>query len=161
MAAMGASVGGEVLAIAGKTRPMTNLTISGAAQVLTCPGKATVPLNTPAQCSNAPGSKLPSCSNFTDHDIDPVDLQIGVLKIGNLKFVQTDADITQPVWQRLKTASPADTALVSLVYGPVHYVVEDSAYAANGYQATATMAKKGCAADGFVNMATRMTQSAR
>jgi hypothetical protein len=93
---------------------------------------------------------------FKDTDTGPVALQMGLLKIGDLAIIESDADITPPVWQRLKQAAPADTVLVSLLYGPVHYVIEDSVYATNSYQATATTAKKGCAADGFVNGALEM-----
>jgi hypothetical protein len=150
--AMGASVGQEVLALAAQAHPMPALKITGAARVLQCAGKSTSPLNLPNRCSDAPGSTLPACK-FTDTDIDPVKLQVGVLKIGDLNFVQADADITQPVWQRLKAASSPSTALVSQVYGPVHYVLEDSVYPSNSYQVTASMAKQGCAADGFVNTA--------
>ena len=157
LAAMGAAVGGQVLTLAEQTHPTSDLKVSGSAKVLQCPGKSTSPLNLPNRCSDAPGSKLPACV-FKDTDIDPVKLQVGVLRIGDLSLVQADADITQPVWQRFRSAAPANTLLVSLVYGPVHYVIEDSVYAANGYQATASMAKKGCAADGFVTAATEMTR---
>jgi hypothetical protein len=152
LTAMGAAVGQQVLALAERARPMPGLKITGAARVLQCPGKSTSPLNLPNRCSDAPGSTLPACK-FTDTEIDPVKLQVSVLKIGDLSLVQADADITQPVWQRLKAASPPNTALVSLVYGPVHYVLEDSVYPSNSYQVTASMARKGCAADGFVNTA--------
>ena len=155
LTAMGSAVGQEVLALAERARPMPAVKISGAAQVVQCPGKSTTPLNLPNRCSDAAGSKLPACK-FTDTDIEPVKLQVGLLRIGELNLVQADADITQPVWQRLKAASPPNTALVSLVYGPVHYVLEDSVYPSNSYQVTASMAKAGCAADGFVNSASAL-----
>ena len=150
MNAVGAILGEDALMIAAQIKPATDLKISGALTTLQCPGKITTPLNTAAQCSDAPGSKLPACK-FTDHDSGPVKLQIGTLRIGDMTIAQTDANITQPVWQRLKAKAPPRTQLIASVYGPMKYVVEDAAYPSNSYVATATTAKPGCAADGFVN----------
>jgi hypothetical protein len=155
ISAMGTILGEDVLATSTRVRTTSTVKISAAAKVLECPGKSTYPLNLPRACSDAPGSKLPPCV-FKDTDTGPVVLQMGVLKIGDLSIVESDADITPAVWQRLKHVAPADTALVSLLYGPMHYVIEDSVYPTNSYQATATMAKMGCAADGFVNGALDM-----
>jgi hypothetical protein len=150
ISAMGTILGEDVLIASTHAHTTGNVKIGAAAKVLECPGKSTFPLNLPRSCSDAPGSKLPPCV-FKDTDTGPVALQIGLLKIGELNIIQSDADITPPVWQRLKRAAPPETALVSLLYGPMHYVLEDAVYSTNNYQVTATMAKKGCAADGFVN----------
>ena len=160
MQAVGAIMGEDVLATAARIKPTTALTISALLANLDCPGKVTTPLNTPAQCSDAPGAKLPKCV-FTDHDSPPVRLQMGVLKLGDLTLAEADANVTQPVWQRLKSQAPPNTALVAMVYGPMKYVVDDSVYASNNYQATATTAKRGCAAEGFVKTSLEMIQKVR
>jgi hypothetical protein len=160
MTAMGTILGEDVLNTAMQIKMSPTLSISGAQSSMQCPGKVTTPLNTPAQCSDAPGSKLPACK-FTDTDSPPVKLQYGALKLGNLTIAQSDANITQPVWQRLKSQSPANTALVAQVYGPMKYVVDDAAYASNSYVATATTAKRGCAAQGFVDNTLKLITSAK
>jgi neutral ceramidase len=158
MNAVGALLGEDVLAIAAPIRPSADVKISGAQRVLQCPGKMTTPLNNARSCSDAPGSKLPACV-FKDTDTGPVSLQMGLLKIGDLRIVQADADVTPPVWQKLKRASPANTMLVALAYGPMHYVMADAAYPSMSYQVTATTAKQGCAEQGFVDTAQSMIQS--
>ena len=160
MNAVGAILGEDAMMVAAQIKPSSDLRIGGALTTLQCPGKVTTPLNTAAQCSDAPGSKLPACK-FTDHDAPPVKLQVGVLRLGDLTIAQSDANITQPVWQRLKAKAPPRTQLVASVYGPMKYVVEGAAYPSNSYVATATTAKPGCAADGFVNTVSDMLQKAR
>ena len=163
MSAVGTILGEEVLAASTRVKTTSDLPLSGALQVLSCPGKATTPLNNAASCSDQPGSKLPRCV-FTDKDTGPVDLRIGVIRLGELSFVTTDANIGAVVWQELKdqVPSPANTLLLALTYGPVHYVVPDAEYPTNSYQATASMVKRGCAEKGFVDGAlTLLKQGAK
>jgi hypothetical protein len=157
--AVGTLLGEDVLALAAQIHPSPDVKINGAQRVLQCPGKATFPLNNARSCSDAPGSKLPACV-FKDTDTDPVDLQMGLLKIGDLSILQADANVTPPVWQQLKKAYPANTMLVALAYGPMHYVMADAVYPSNSYQVTATMAKQGCAEQGFINTAESMIKEA-
>lgn len=158
--AVGTLLGEDVLALAAQIHPSADVKISGAQKVLQCPGKATFPLNNARSCSDAPGSKLPACV-FKDTDTGPVNLQMGLLKIGDLRIVQADANVTPPVWQQLKKAAPANTMLVALAYGPMHYVMADAVYPSNSYQVTATTAKRGCAEQGFINNAQSMIKEAR
>jgi hypothetical protein len=160
MNAVGTLLGEDVLAVAAQVRPSTQVKISGAQRVLQCPGKVTTPLNNARSCSDAPGSKLPACV-FKDTDAAPVNLQMGLLKIGDFRIVQADANITPPVWQKLKQAAPANTALVALAYGPMHYVMADAVYPSNSYQVTATTAKQGCAEQGFIETAQSMITATR
>jgi hypothetical protein len=160
MNAVGTLLGEDVLALAAQIRPSPDVKISGAQQVLQCPGKETSPLNNARSCSDAPGSKLPACV-FKDKDTSPVALQMALLKIGDLRILQADANVTPPVWQKLKKSAPANTMLVALAYGPMHYVMADAVYPSNSYQVTATTAKQGCAEQGFINTAQSMITKAR
>jgi neutral ceramidase len=160
MNAVGSLIGEDALAVAAQIRPSTDVKISGVERVLQCPGKATSPLNNARSCSDAPGAKLPACV-FKDTDTAPVQLQMGLLKIGDLKLVLADANVTPPVWQKAKSASPPNTALVALAYGPMHYVMADAVYPSNSYQVTATTAKRGCAEQGFVDNVQAMLKEAR
>ncbi|WP_395397892.1 hypothetical protein WBP07_25510 [Novosphingobium sp. BL-8A] len=151
--AVGTILGEDVLALAAKTRTSAAIRVAGAMRTIRCPGKETTPYNLPDRCSDAPDAALPRC-DFRDRDIDPVALQVGVLRIGDTTLVQADANITQPVWQRVKGGTPQGTILVNLMFGPMHYVVQDSDYPANTYQVTASTAKQGCAAQGFADAVT-------
>lgn len=160
MSAVGTVLGEDVLTTSLRIKTSSDLPLFGASQVLTCPGKATTPLNNAASCSDAPDSKLPRCV-FTDHDTDPVNLRIGMIRLGDLSVVYADANINNAVWAEVrdKTAVPANTMLVALTYGPMHYVMPDSEYPSNSYQVTASMAKRGCAEKGFVDGALTMLKA--
>jgi neutral ceramidase len=160
MNAVGTILGEEVLATSTRIHTTSDLKISAAHQVLQCPGKVTTPLNQPTQCSNEPGSKLPPCV-FTDKDTDPVDLQIGVLNLGVVTLVHADANVNTAVWTKLKAIAPPNTAFVALVYGPMHYVMEDAVYPSNSYPVTASTAKVGCAEQGFIIKAMSMIKETR
>lgn len=153
--AMGTILAEEALAASAKVKPSRAISLAGAASVLQCPGKVTTPLNNRNSCSSNPPDKLPACT-FTDRDTGPVQLNLGVLRIGEVSLVQADANITSPVWQKLKSMAPANTALFSLYYGPVHYVVDDADYPSNSYPVTASTAKRGCAAQGFIDRSLKL-----
>lgn len=155
-------LGEEVVATALRIKTSDKLTIAGSLEVLMCPGKSTFPLNNPGACSDAPDSKLPRCV-FTDTDIAPVPLRFGTIQLGDFTIVHSDANVMPPLWARVKQGAPrpASTMLVSLGYGPVHYVVPDEDYPSNSYPVTASMAKRGCAAGGFVDGALKMVNASR
>jgi hypothetical protein len=150
-------LGEEIVATAARMKTSDQLAIAAALEVLMCPGKSTYPLNNPGSCSDAPGATLPRCV-FTDKDTAPVPLRFGTIRLGEFTIVHSDANVMPPVWNQVKQASanPANTMLVSLGYGPVHYVVPDEDYPSNSYPVTASMVKRGCAAGGFVNGVARM-----
>lgn len=132
------------------------LTISGGARPLICPGKATTPFNLPDRCAYSVDSKLPAC-DFKDRDADPVTLNIGVIQIGDLAIVQSDANVTPALGAKLQRMTPmANTWIVARTFGPLRFVVDDAAYAHNTYEATATTAKKGCAEAGYLRHSLEM-----
>ncbi|WP_206243460.1 hypothetical protein [Novosphingobium terrae] len=152
IAATGTLLGEEIIETSALAKTEPVIEMGASAKILMCPGKETTPLNLPDKCSDAPGSNLPRCV-FTDKPTGPVPLRLGVVRLGSLDLVQADANITKPVWQAFRKASGVgnEVALVSLLYGPMHYVVEDVAYPSNSYRVTATMAQRGCAAQGFID----------
>ncbi len=155
-------LGEEVIATALRIKTSEKLAISGSLEVLMCPGKSTSPLNNPGSCSNAPDSKLPRCV-FTDTDAAPAPLRFGTIQLSDFTIVHSDANVMPSLWARVKQGAPkpANTMLVSLGYGPVHYVVPDEDYPSNSYPVTASMVKRGCAATGFVNGALKMVNASR
>lgn len=155
--AMGTVLGEEAIAVARTMdRHTDHVPISTLLTDLACPGKATTPLNLPDRCSDAPGATVPRC-DFHDADAPPAHLRMGVMKLGEVALVSSDSDISGQVGLRLQKASPlANTFVVATSYGPMHYVVDDSDYSLNTYEATATTAKRGCAASGYVASALTM-----
>lgn len=157
--AMGTVLGEEAIAVARTMdRHTDHVPISTLLDDLTCPGKATTPLNLPDRCSDAPGATLPRC-DFHDTDAPPAHLRMGVMKLGDVALVASDSDISAQVGLRLQKASPlTNTFVVATSYGPMHYVVVDSDYPLGTYEATATTAKRGCAATGYVAKALAMIE---
>jgi neutral ceramidase len=147
----------EALATAAQMRTSgEGVAIGGTASPLICPGKATTPFNLPDRCAYSADSKLPAC-DFKERDADPVTLNIGVLRIGDLAIVQTDANVTPALGAKLQRMTPvANTWIVALTFGPVRFVVDDAAYAHNTYESTATTAKKGCAEAGYLSRSLAM-----
>jgi len=92
-----------------------------------------------------------------------VPLRFGAIRLGDFTIVHSDANVMPGLWNRVKRGAPipGNTMLVSLGYGPVHYVVPDDDYPSNSYPVTASMVKRGCAAEGFVNGALKMLGTTR
>ena len=111
----------------------------------------TTPFNLPNRCAYSPGSSLPAC-DFKDSDAEPVALNMGLLRIGDLMLMGTDANVTPALGQKSASVMPLKHSwIVAETYGPMRYVMDDAAYAQNTYEATASTAKKGCAEQGFLN----------
>ena len=157
---MATLLGEEALAAASEVRnPASNVQIGGAMQTLQCPGKITTPFNLPRECSFKPHPTLPACV-FKDKDTDPVNLNMWLLKVGDVALVQSDSNIMPAVGDKLKQASPlANTLIVSLNFGPMRYVIDDASYVLNTYEATASRAKQGCAEQGFIDARCRCWNS--
>lgn len=160
MEAMGTILGEEALAAAQEAKAFDDFVpISAIQHVLNCPGKITVPLNLPDRCAHSASSPLPPC-DFKDSDADPVSLQMRALRLGDTVLMQSDSDVSAPVGLALQRTSPvAGTWIVSLNYGPMRYVVQDSDYALHTYEATASTAKAGCSQTGYTQSAMGMIRT--
>lgn len=160
MNAMGTILAEEALAVGGDL-PMSAsaIRIAATARQLICRGKTTTPYNLPNRCAYTPGSTLPPCE-FKDRDADPVALNLGMIRIGDLVLTQADANVTPALGQKFMRQMPfVNSWIVALTYGPMRYVMDDAAYAQNTYEATATTAKKGCAEQGFLQANISMAAS--
>jgi neutral ceramidase len=148
----GQALAEEALAVAGRmTTSGGPVPVAAASRPLVCPGKATTPFNLPDRCAYTAGSTLPAC-DFKTVPADPVTLGMGVLRIGDLAMVLTDANVTPALGAKLKAANPrAQTWIVALTFGPLRFVVDDAAFKQNTYEATATTARVGCAEQGYLS----------
>jgi neutral ceramidase len=159
--ALATILGEEALAVAAGT-PLddSRVPLVGFERRFDCPGKITKPFNSPEHVDNSPDPTV-APPVFSDQDSAPVTVSMGLLRIGELAVLEVDANVSPAVWLKLAAASPfAKTILVSLTYGPVHYVVSDADYPLNTYEATAAMAKMGHAEQGFLDAGLEMMRQA-
>jgi neutral ceramidase len=129
-------------------RVMTDITrtdasprISAAQNMVTCPGRRR--LDTARE--GTPG---------TYEDGDPVNIRLGVLRIGNVALTTVDAEIYSAIGRRLKEQSPvADTMMVTLANGMANsgYIPNDAAFGALTFQVLSSRLKPGCAEAAIVN----------
>jgi neutral ceramidase len=129
-------------------RVMTNIKrldadpgIEAAQKTVTCPGRK----RTDNAREGTPG---------TYEDGPPVDLRLGVIRIGNIELTSVDAEIYTPIAQRLKRESPmANTFMVTLANGRADsgYVPNDTAFGALTFQVLGSRLKPGCAETAIVN----------
>jgi neutral ceramidase len=129
-------------------RVMTNIKrlqasplIAAAQKTVTCPGRKRIDTGR----EGAPG---------TYEDGDPVNIRLGVIRIGSIALTSVDAEIYSPIAQRLKRESPvADTFMVTLANGAANsgYVPNDTAFGAYTFQVLGSRLKPGCAETAIVN----------
>jgi neutral ceramidase len=129
-------------------RVMTDITrtdasprITAAQKMLTCPGRRR--LDTARE--GTPG---------TYEDGNPVNIRLGVLRIGNVALTTVDAEVYSVIGRRLKEQSPvANTIMVTLANGMANsgYIPDDAAFGAFTFQVLSSRLKPGCAETGIVN----------
>jgi len=137
-------------------RVMTNTTrldgsprIAAAQTTVTCPGRRR--LDTVRE--GTPG---------TYEDGDPVNIRLGMLRIGDVAVGSVDAEIYSPIGMKFKERSPvADTMLVTLANGAANsgYIPNDTAFGAYTFQVLGSRLKPGCAENAIVNGLLDLTQT--
>lgn len=87
-------------------------------------------------------------------DGDPVDLQVGALRIGDIDFVSVNGEVYNEIATRLKRVSPsAKTLMVTLASGPPArsgYIYSNAASDHLTFQVIGSRLKAGCAEDAIV-----------
>ncbi|HLY63806.1 MAG TPA: neutral/alkaline non-lysosomal ceramidase N-terminal domain-containing protein [Terriglobia bacterium] len=129
-------------------RVMTNINrleaspnITAAQKTVTCPGRK----RTDTAREGTPG---------TYENGDPVEIRLGVMRIGNIALASVDAELYSPIGQRLKRESPvANTLMVTLANGMANsgYIPNDTAFGALTFQVLGSRLKPGCAEGAIVN----------
>jgi neutral ceramidase len=85
---------------------------------------------------------------------DPVNIRLGVLRIGNIALASVDGEVYSEIAQRLKRESPmANTVMVTLANGMANsgYIPNDTAFGALTFQVLGSRLKPGCAETAIVN----------
>jgi neutral ceramidase len=142
MESEGVLLGEEVIRVmTAMPRVYDRANISGAQNVVTCPGRK----RTDTTREGSPG---------TYEDGDPVNIRLGVLRVGNVALTTVDAEIYSTIAKRLKEQSPvANTFMVTLANGMANsgYIPNDAAFDAYTFQVLSSRLKPGCAETAIVN----------
>jgi neutral ceramidase len=141
MESEGVLLGEEVIRVLTNTTRLDPLSaISGSQSGISCPGRKRLD----RAREGTPGKY---------EDGDPVQIRIGLLRVGNIALAWANAEIYTTVGLKLKAASPlANTLLVTVANGRANsgYVPNDTAFGANTFQVLGSRLKPGCAEDAIV-----------
>ncbi len=150
MESEGVLLGEEAIRVmTGTTRMDPTPHIVAAQKMVTCPGRRR--LDTTRE--GKPG---------VYEDGDPVNMRLGVLRIGSVALASIDAEVYSPIAQRLKELSPvANTFMVTLANGFANsgYIPNDAAFGAYTFQVLGSRLKPGCAENAIVNGMLDLIQS--
>jgi hypothetical protein len=150
---MGQFLGEEVLHVMrGMDRMAPNVRIEGRHTTVSCPGRE----RTNSGRAGFPGEY---------RDAEPVEIRLGVLKLGDIMIGAVNAEVFNPIAQRLKRESPyARTMLATLTNGAARsgYIPHDAAFGQYTFEVVSSRLKPGCAesaiVDGILGL---MAESAR
>lgn len=138
----GVLLGEEVIRVMSNIKRLdANPTLRAEQKIITCPGRN----RTDTGREGAPGSYV---------DGDPVNIRLGAMRIGNIELTSVDAELYNPIAQRLKRESPvANTFMVTLANGAANsgYIPNDTAFGAQTFQVLGSRLKPGCAESAIVN----------
>ena len=138
----GVLLGEEVIRVATNIKRLeASPSIVAEQKTVTCPGRKRID----TAREGTPG---------TYEDGDPVNIRLGVLRIGNIALTSVDAELYSPIGQRLKRESPmANTVMVTLANGAANsgYIPNDTAFGALTFQVLGSRLKPGCAETAIVN----------
>ncbi len=138
----GVLLGEEVIRVMTDTARMdASPRLSAAQNTVTCPGRR----RTDTAREGTPG---------TYQDGDPVNIRLGVLRIGNVALTTVDAEVYSAIARRLKEQAPVtDTFMVTLANGMANsgYIPNDAGFGALTFQVLGSRLKPGCAETAIVD----------
>ena len=142
MESEGVLLGEEVIRVMTNTTRMdANPRIVAAQNTITCPGRKR--LDTARE--GTPG---------TYEDGEPVNMRLGVMRIGSVALTSINAEVYSAIGQLLKQRSPvANTLMVTIANGFSNsgYIPNDAAFGAYTFQVLGSRLKPGCAENAIVN----------
>jgi neutral ceramidase len=139
---MGQFLGEEVLHVMrGMERMDSSVQIYGGQKTISCPGR---------ERTNDGRAGFEG----TYKDASPVDIRVGLLKVGDIAIGAVNAEVFNPVAQRLKRESPyTGTMMATLTNGSARsgYIPNDAAYGMYTFEVLSSRLKPGCAETSIVN----------
>ena len=144
---MGQFLGEEVLHVMrGIDRMDSGVRIDAVGSAIQCPGRQ----RTDSGRAGYPG---------TYTEADPVEIRLGLLRIGDIAIGAVNAEVFNPIAQRLKQESPlAATMMATLTNGSARsgYIPNDAAYGMYTFEVLSSRLQPGCAesaiVDGILNL---------
>jgi len=139
---MGQFLGEEVKRVMREMdRTSSNLRIEGLQATVSCPGRE----RTDTGRAGFAG---------TYKDADPVEIRLGLLKLGNIMISTVNAEVFNLIAQRLKKESPYSwTMMATLTNGSARsgYIPNDAAYGMYTFEVVSSRLKPGCAESAIVD----------
>jgi hypothetical protein len=139
---MGQFLGEEVMHVMrGMERMETNVQLDGRQKTVQCPGRD----RTDTGRAGFPG---------TYKDGAPVNIRLGMLKVGDIAIGTVNAEVFNLIAQRLKKESPyARTMMATLTNGSANsgYIPNDTAYGMYTFEVVSSRVQPGCAETAIVN----------
>ncbi|HEX4997864.1 MAG TPA: neutral/alkaline non-lysosomal ceramidase N-terminal domain-containing protein [Terriglobia bacterium] len=139
---MGQFLGEEVMHVMrGMERMDSTLQIDARQKTVQCPGRE----RTDSGRAGSPG---------TYREAGPVDIRLGLVRIGDIAIGAVNAEVFNLIAQRLKKESPyARTMMATLTNGsaPSGYIPNDAAYGMYTFEVVSSRLQPGCAESAIVN----------
>ncbi|HLH29947.1 MAG TPA: neutral/alkaline non-lysosomal ceramidase N-terminal domain-containing protein, partial [Terriglobia bacterium] len=139
---MGQFLGEEVMHVMrGMDRMETSVQIDGRQKTVQCPGRD----RTDTGRAGFPG---------TYKEAGPVDIRLGLLRVGDIQIGAVNAEVFNLIAQRLKRESPyARTMMATLTNGSARsgYIPNDAAYGMYTFEVVSSRLQPGCAESAIVN----------
>ena len=139
---MGQLLGEEVLYVMrNTTRPESSVQLSGGTRTIQCPGR---------ERTNQGRAGFEG----TYKEAGPVDIRLGLLRIGDVMIGAVNAEVFNPIAQRLKRESPYKaTMMATLTNGSARsgYIPDDASYAKYTFEVLSSRLRPGCAEAAIVN----------
>jgi hypothetical protein len=139
---MGQFLGEEVLHVMrGMERTDSDVEIHGGVKTVSCPGRTRT-------------NEGRAGFEGTYKDADPVEIKLGLLRIGDITIGAVNAEVFNPIAERLKKESPyARTMMATLTNGMARsgYIPNDAAYGMDTFEVLSSRLKPGCAESAIVN----------
>ncbi len=139
---MGQFLGEEVLHVVRTTeRTDTAASLAGAATTVQCPGRERI-------------DKGRAGFEGSYKDAGPVDIRLGVLRIGDVMIGAVNAEVFSPIAQRLKRESPYKaTMMATLTNGSARsgYIPDDESFGKYTFEVLSSRLQPGCAESSIVN----------
>jgi hypothetical protein len=139
---MGQLLGEEVLHVTrGMDRMESNVRIAGRHKIVSCPGRE----RTNEGRAGFPGEY---------REAGPVDIRLGLLEIGDIRIGAVNAEVFNPIAQRLKHESPyARTMMATLTNGMARsgYIPHDAGFGMYTFEVLSSRLQPGCAESAIVD----------
>ena len=139
---MGQFLGEEVLYVVRSTeRTEPSVSLAGVTTTVQCPGRERI-------------DKGRAGFEGTYKDGNPVEIRLGVLRIGDVVIGAVNGEVFSPIAQRLKRESPYKaTMMATLTNGSARsgYIPDDASFGKHTFEVLSSRLKPGCAESSIVN----------